>query len=224
MASPEQERPIDLIIIHLRAVAREAVALLFAQQRGVRVVAAVPSAHDLVEHPPAEEEPIVVYDFDTARQDGPELMADFRATLPGARIMMFNVPDSDEAIIECARTGVSACILEDVSVEGLLIAVRSLAHGTPPVSPRVITSLFNHIASRQGDARRKSAGLTRREEEILELVAEGYTNKEIAARLFLQHQTVKNHVRSIFNKLEVHSRFEVVRSRWGGGGRSTPQG
>lgn len=221
--SPERERPIDLIVIHLRAVAREAVALLFGQQRGVTVVAVVPSAQDLVEHPPGVEEPIIVYDSDTARRDGPELIADLRATLPGAKIMMYNVPDNDEAIIECARTGVSACILEDVSVEGLLIAVRSLAEGRPPASPRVITSLFNHIASRQGEARRRSAGLTRREEEILELVAEGYTNKEIAARLFLQHQTVKNHVRAIFNKLEVHSRFEVVRSRWGDGRRSTPE-
>jgi DNA-binding NarL/FixJ family response regulator len=213
MDSETDEQAIDVAIIHARAVAREGMALLFNQQRGLHVTGVFDSGGTILDRAP-EGALIVVYDAETARKDGLEFVGELRTRLPDARVLMYNVPDNDEAIIECARTGVSGCILEDVSVEGLMIAIRSLAEGTPPASPRVITSLFNHIANHQGDARRRSAGLTRREEEILELIAQGYSNKEIAAQLFLQHQTVKNHVRAIFNKLEVHSRFEVVRSHW----------
>jgi DNA-binding NarL/FixJ family response regulator len=207
------EPPIPVAVIYGRAVMREGLGQLLSRQRGVNLVGLFASAGELLERP-FERGLIVLYDRDTVRRDGPVLLKEVRERGPETKILMINVPADDAAIIECARAGVSGCILEDVSVDGLVLAIRSMAEGRPPASPRVVTSLFNHIANDQGERRGREAGLTRREEEILELIAEGYSNKEIAAKLFLQHQTVKNHVRAIFNKLEVHSRLEVVRSHW----------
>jgi DNA-binding NarL/FixJ family response regulator len=213
MIDDPAEQPIPVVVIHHRTVAREGMATLIQGQRGIRLAGTVASAHQLLEQAPSGEL-VIVYDYDTARRDERAWTTELRARLPEAKFLIYNVPDNDDAIIECAEVGVDACMLEDVSVEGLMVAIRSLHEGAPLVSPRVITSLFNHIANRQGESRRRSAGLTRREEEILELMAEGYSNKEIANQLFLQHQTVKNHVRAIFHKLDVHNRFEVMRSQW----------
>jgi DNA-binding NarL/FixJ family response regulator len=206
------EPPVAVAIVHGRAVMREGLSQLLSRQRGINMVGLFGSASEILEHP-IPGEVVVLYDRDTVRRDGTAALRELRQEVE-AKVLMINVPNDDGAIIECVRAGVSGCILEDVSVEGLVIAIRSTARGAPPASPRVITSLFNHIANHQGQQSRQMAGLTRREEEILKLIAEGYSNKEIATRLYLQHQTVKNHVRAIFNKLDVHSRLEVVRSHW----------
>jgi DNA-binding NarL/FixJ family response regulator len=136
-----------------------------------------------------------------------------RKSLPGAKILMFNVTDDDQAIIECVRIGASGCVLQDASLEELVDAVRSLAQGKPSASPRVLTSLFSYVASlRDEDHPALVPKLTEREEQILQLMAEGLSNQEIARKLFLQPQTVKNYVHLLFQKLDVHSRLEVIRS------------
>jgi DNA-binding NarL/FixJ family response regulator len=207
------DRPTAVAVVHLRTVAREAMALLIGNQRGLQVAGVCSSVDQVLERPPRGPF-VLLYDWETSRHDGPAKMMRIHSDLPGAMVLMYNVPSEDGAIVGCARSGAGTCVLDDVSVEGLVVAIRSLAEGSPLASPRVITSLFNHIANHQGADERRSAGLTRREEEILELMAQGYTNKEIANQLFLQHQTIKNHVRAIFHKLEVHSRLEVVRADW----------
>jgi DNA-binding NarL/FixJ family response regulator len=205
------EQPVPIAVVHGRAVMREGLGRLLHGQRGLDLIGLFGSGPDLL-HSELPEGLVVLYDREAVRRDGPDALKTLREEVDGVKILMINVPDDDAAIIECVRTGVSGCILEDVSVEGLVIAIRSTAQGEAPASPRVITSMFNHIANHQGEQPRRLAGLTRREEEILELIAEGFSNKEIAGKLFLQHQTVKNHVRAIFAKLDVHSRLEVMRS------------
>ncbi len=106
----------------------------------------------------------------------------------------------------------SVGILQDASQEELLAAIQSLARGTPHPSPRVINSLFSEVASLQaGEDRLPPTPLTKREEQILQLVAEGLSNKEIAQKLFLQSQTVKNYVHLILQKLDLRSRLDVIK-------------
>lgn len=161
----------------------------------------------------ADEDGVLLFDLRTAHDDGATEVMALQQGHPCARILFFNVADDDAAIIECVRAGASGCVLEDASVSDLLAAVRSVCSGTPPLSPRVITSLFNYVASLRLD---KDAPppetLTSREQEILALMAEGLSNKEIAEKLVLQPQTVKNYAHLILQKLGVHSRLEVIRS------------
>ncbi len=204
-------QPIELAVVHGRTVMREGFGELLNRQPEVRVAGLFPAAAQLLEQP-LEGELIVVYDLETARRDGAQRLIELRTRMPNARILMINVPDDAESIVECARAGAAGCILEDVCLDDLMCAIRSLADGTPPASPQVITSLFSYIAGRQGDeGALPLAVLTRREEQVMELLAEGLSNKEIARKLFLQPQTVKNYAHIVFEKLDVHSRLDLMR-------------
>ncbi len=198
-------------IVHASRLIRDGTGELLSRQPGLRVVGAFGNGGDLLQQP-FEDEHILLYDLATARQDGAALLKEVHTRLPRAKIVMFNVIDDDQIIIECASVGVSGCILQEASLEELLQAVDSVWRGTPVVSPRCITSLFAYIARLQaGNGPPPSIHLTKREEQILQLLSEGLSNKEIAHQLFLQPQTVKNYVHLLLQKLDLHSRLDVIK-------------
>lgn len=185
---------------------------LLSRRDDIDLKADFSSGAELLSHPPAGEH-IVLYDLAAAHHDGPERLKEVRERLPEARVLMFNVSDDDGAIIECVQVGAAGCVLEDASLDEIVAAVRSLADGSPPASPRVITSLFRYVATMStGEEPLPAERLTQREEQILALMAEGLTNKEIAGQVHLQPQTVKNYAHLIFQKLDVHSRLELLRA------------
>ena len=203
--------PIAVGIVHASLLIREGTRDLLSRQSEVRVIGTFGGAHEVLAQPFAQDH-VLLFDLGTARQHGPEVLMELHNRLPHAKILMFNVTDDDQAIIECVRVGASGCILQDATLEDLLTAIRSLGRGTPHTSPRVITSLFSYVASLQrGDDRLPPQPLTRREEQILQLVAQGLSNKEIAQKLFLRPQTVKNYVHLVLQKLDVRSRLELIR-------------
>ncbi len=205
------EAPTAIGIVHASRLIRDELKDVLTRQPGLRVVSSFGNAKQVLEHP-REEELVLVYDVATARQDGPAALMDLHQRLPRAKMLMFNVVDDDQAIIECVRVGASGCILQDASLEELVAAIRSVARGTPHSSPRVITSLFSYVASLQtGEDRLPPIPLTKREEQILQLMAEGLSNKEIAQKLYLQPQTVKNYVHLILQKLDLRSRLDVIK-------------
>jgi DNA-binding NarL/FixJ family response regulator len=164
-----------------------------------------------MEHQPSADS-ILICDLQSAKAEGAAKLMELHERFPATKILMFEVTDDDQAIIECIRAGASGCVLQDASLDEVMAAIRSLADGTPPASPRVITSLFSYVASLQRDEQPAVAPtLTPREEEILELLAEGFSNREIAARLFLQPQTVKNYVHLVLQKLNMRSRLDIIR-------------
>jgi DNA-binding NarL/FixJ family response regulator len=199
-------------IVHASRLIREETKDLLTRQPGIRVVGMFRSAREVLQQPPTGVH-VLLFDLSTARQDGPPLMMELHRRVPHARILMFNVVDDDQAIIECVHVGASGCILQDASLEDLLTAIRSVARGTPYSSARVITSLFAYVASLQaagGDGPRPSP-LTKREEQIFEMLAGGLSNKEIAQQLSLRPQTVKNYVHLILQKLDLRSRLEAIK-------------
>lgn len=203
--------PVALGIIHASPLIREGISNVLGQQAGVRVAAVFGSGRDALTRPIAGAH-ILLYDLATHKQDGMAVLTALRQ-VPGARILIWGVADDDQAIIECVRAGASGCLLQGASVEDLLAAIRSLADGVPPVSPRVVTTLFSYVARLQaGDERPPVGALTAREEQILQLMLEGLSNKEIAQRLYLRPQTVKNYVHLVLQKLNLHSRLEVIRA------------
>ena len=107
--------------------------------------------------------------------------------------------------------GASGCVLQDAELDEIVASIHSVAAGVAPSSTRVVTSLFRYVASRRDEDHPVLArSLTSREEEVLGLVAAGLSNRQIAERLGLRPQTVKNYVRTVFEKLDVHSRLELI--------------
>lgn len=154
---------------------------------------------------------VLLVDLASARAAGPAALRDMAAAAPAAKMLMFDVEDDDAAIIECVRVGAAGCVLRDASLDELVAAIASVAQGTAPLSPRVITTLFRYVAQSREGGDVPASELTEREQQILQLLGEGLSNKEIAARLYLQPQTVKNYVHLVFQKLDVHSRLDLIR-------------
>jgi DNA-binding NarL/FixJ family response regulator len=203
----------DVVVIHASPLIRNGMAELLGRQPDIHVTGAFPGGA------PAAEAglggaAIALYDHTTSRQDGPEIFQQLRASVPGARVLLFGVPDDDQAIIDCVRSGAAGCMLLDSAVDDLVGAIRSLAAGTPPASSRVVTTLFSYVARlKNGQSAGQLSALTAREEQILELILKGLSNKEIAQALYLQPQTVKNYVHQVLQKLNLHNRLELIRSQ-----------
>jgi len=201
-----------VVLLHARRMMREALIQLLSSRAEIQLVGAFSGARELLEEAP-EGELVIIHDRETVMRDGPELLMELKQRLPDARHLHINVPDDDKEIVNCVRTGCSGCILDGASTDDVMMAIRSVAQGEIPTSPKVMTSLFSYVASLQsGEDSIPLSALTRREEQVLQLLDLGFSNKEIARELFLQPQTVKNYVRTIFEKLGVRSRLELIRN------------
>jgi DNA-binding NarL/FixJ family response regulator len=198
-------------VVHASPLVRDGIVGQLNRQQGVQLVGAFPDGRSAVDAG-LPDGVVVLYDHSTSQRDGAAMMDDLRARLPGAKVLIFGVTDTDQAILDCVRAGTAGCVLYDASTDDLLKAIGSVAQGTPPVSPRVVTTLFSYVASLDhGEYTPPPSALTPREEQILQLVAEGMSNKEIAETLYLQPQTVKNYVHQVLQKLNLSNRLELIR-------------
>ena len=131
---------------------------------------------------------------------------------PGTRVVAFSVSESEEEVVACAEAGVSGYLLRSEALPELRATIESMVRGETRCSPRVAATLLRRVASLAAE-RQEWAGrtpLTRREHEILGLIAQGLSNKDIAQRLYIEVRTVKNHVHSILGKLQVRHRGEAA--------------
>ncbi len=136
----------------------------------------------------------------------------FVEAAPWARVVALSVLEDDDEVIACAEAGVSGYVTRSASVNELVDAVQAIRFGELLCSPRLAGCLLRRVATLAPDEKELNplAGLTKREISILELVGQGFSNKEIANRLSIQIATVKNHVHSILGKLNVQRRGEAA--------------
>ncbi len=135
-----------------------------------------------------------------------------RAASPGLRIVTLAVPELEAELLEWVEAGVAGCVTEDAGIDQLVEAIRSAARGEAVCSPRMTAALFRRVAALSAERRdaRPDAVLTSREREVMSLLEQGLSNKEIARRLSIELSTVKNHVHNILEKLGVGRRAEAV--------------
>jgi len=159
----------------------------------------------------AELQPDVVL-VDVATADGLATVQSVVGTVPGAKVVALASPDSDADVIALAEAGAVGYVPRDATLADLETVIMSVARDEALVPPRIAASLFRRLANLAADRSRLETDvhLTSREEEIVELIDEGLSNKEIAQRLSIAVSTVKNHVHSILDKLQVARRGEAV--------------
>jgi two-component system nitrate/nitrite response regulator NarL len=139
---------------------------------------------------------------------------------PAVKTLAFAVPDGEHQILACVDAGVAGYVSRDASMDDLVIAVESVLRGDMPVPPQIAAALFKRLAVVRRDERETgSLLLTARERQILQLIDEGLSNKEIAVRLCIEVATVKNHVHSLLTKMQVTSRGQAA-ARLGAPARS----
>jgi DNA-binding NarL/FixJ family response regulator len=157
---------------------------------------------------------IVLMDVRMPLRDGIAATSAVKRAVPDVKIVMLTVSDEENDLIEAIKAGAVGYLLKTIPPHEVAAAVRAVHHGQSLISPSMASKLMAEFASiARGTADRprlSSPHLTAREIEVLKLVAEGRANREIARKLFISENTVKNHVRNILDKLQLHSRMEAV--------------
>lgn len=154
---------------------------------------------------------VALIDIGMPDKDGIEVTRDLRQNAPEVKVLILGMPDLTDEIMACIEAGAAGYVLKEATFEYLVETIRSANRGETFCSPRMATSLFSRVAELAGDRIPRSAiKLTPREIEIINRVAEGLSNKEIAQRLSIEGQTVKNHIHNILDKLQLHNRLEAV--------------
>jgi two-component system NarL family response regulator len=204
--------PIPVSIIHGSGLVREGIVGVLNREPRVRVTGSFGGAAEALARAGTPAPAVVLYDLDTMRRDDPSALPGLRDRMPGARVLIFGVAEQDQDILDCVRAAAAGCVLDTVSLDDLVESIHAATAGTTVASPRVVASLFDYVARAQArDDQPPPAPLTPREEQILQLIAEGLDNREIAKRLYLQPQTVKNYVHLVLQKLNLGSRLDVIR-------------
>ena len=132
---------------------------------------------------------------------------------PSTKVIIMTAHDEDRLMVEAVEAGASGFLSKDLPVDEILSAAKAAAEGEVLIDPATLTRLLAQVARQreeQRDAMALLGDLTERERQILQLLAEGKRNDDIAAELFISPQTVQTHVRNILGKLRVHSKLEAV--------------
>jgi len=155
---------------------------------------------------------VVLMDVRMPRQTGIEACVALKTAAPEARIIMLTVSDEETDLYDAVKSGASGYLLKDSSIEEVAQAIRVVADGQSLISPSMAIKLLDEFKQMARTDRQAvpTPRLTERELEVLRLVARGLNNREIAKQLFISENTVKNHVRNILEKLQLHSRMEAV--------------
>jgi two-component system NarL family response regulator len=155
---------------------------------------------------------VVLMDVRMPRSNGIGACREIKRRVPSAKVLMLTMSDDESDLFEAIKAGASGYLLKDAPAEDVAAAIRSVHAGQSIIPPSMAAQLiaeFSRLSSEpvgEADAPR----LTDRELEVLRLVARGHANKEIARQLFISENTVKNHVRNILEKLQLHSRVEAA--------------
>ena len=152
--------------------------------------------------------------LDLGSADGPAHVSALLALAPAARVVALGVREAEDDVLPLAEAGVAGYVTRDGSVDDLLATVESVASGETICSPHITATLLRRVALLARDRRAQEPNperdLTSRERQIVALIDEGLSNKEIATRLRIELATVKNHVHNILEKLRVHRRGEAA--------------
>lgn len=155
---------------------------------------------------------VVLLDVRMPRESGLRACIRIKELVPSTKIIMLTVSDEEGDLYEAVKSGASGYLLKDSSVEEVAQAIRVVADGQSLISPSMAAKLiveFKEMARLERE-QVPSPRLTDRELQVLRLVAKGLNNREAAKELFISENTVKNHVRNILEKLQLHSRMEAV--------------
>ena len=203
---------IRVVLISGICLYREGLAELLGGTGAISVTGSAADVADGLALAARLDEPPDVILLDTFPADADARIAQVLEGLPGVPILALTVPNSEREILAVAEAGIAGFVTSDASVDELVAAIESVARGEALCSPSVAAALIRRLASlaRSGQPASPIGPLTTREREILELIDEGFSNKQIAQRLRIELPTVKNHVHHILVKLGVSRRAEAA--------------
>jgi DNA-binding NarL/FixJ family response regulator len=151
---------------------------------------------------------IILLDIGLPGMNGIELIPELKKLSPSSKILIITVYDDDENIFNAICAGASGYLLKDLSSEKIVASISEVMNGGAPMNSHIAKKVLNMF--RDQNVKSNGYSLSEREKEILSLLVEGLSKKQIAEKIFLSHHTVDSHLRNIYAKLEVHSRSSAI--------------
>jgi DNA-binding NarL/FixJ family response regulator len=214
---PRRTEPIRTMIVDDHALFRRGLEMVLAAEPDIELVSEASDGAEAVEKAGETLPDIVLMDIRMPRSSGIEACRALKDVVPSAKIVMLTISDEEADLFEAIRAGASGYLLKDIPLDEVADTVRAVDGGQSLINPSMAGKLLTEFAIL---ARREAASeppeqvpapkLTDREMQVLKLIARGMNNRDIAKELFISENTVKNHVRNILEKLQIHSRMEAV--------------
>ena len=205
---------IKILIIEDNRILREGIKALINAQSDLDVVGASGDSHDTLMLVRTKKPHVVLMDLGLRDGHGLSVVAALTKDFPRTNVIGMGLIPSQLDVVELVQAGAAGFILKDATIEDVLGTIRSVVRGTKVLPPLLTESLFTHVvdhALQKGKGKLPEAvRMTKREREIIVLVAEGLSNKEIAQRLNLSPYTVKSHIHNILEKMALHSRLQIA--------------
>lgn len=203
---------VRVVVVDDQELFRRGLAMLLGVEPGIEVVGEAGDGASALELVVETSPDVVLLDVRMPRGTGLEVCLRLKEASPASRIIMLTMSDAESDLYEAVKNGASGYLLKDSSIDEVAQAVRVVAEGQSLISPSMAAKLIDEFKeiSRVDRQPAGAAKLTVRELEVLRYVARGLNNREVAKELFISENTVKNHVRNILEKLQLHSRMEAV--------------
>jgi two-component system NarL family response regulator len=214
--APERPEPIRTLIVDDHALFRRGLEMVLDGEPDIELAGQASDGAEAVAKAGEILPDVVLMDVRMPRSNGIEACRAMKEVAPSAKIIILTISDEEEDLFEAIRAGASGYLLKDIPLDEVAETVRAVHGGQSLINPSMAAKLLTEFASlaRRDEEERPqevpAPRLTEREMQVLKLVARGMNNRDIAKELYISENTVKNHVRNILEKLQIHSRMEAV--------------
>jgi len=207
-------KKIRILVIEDNRVLRDGIAMMLNGQADMHVATTIGSGNNVLQKAGQTKPHVILMDVGMKNFNELSVVELVRKNIPEAKVIGMGFIPSQSDIVEFVEAGASGFILKDATVKEFLGTIRTVAKGEKVLPPSLTGSLFSHVVEH---ALKKGKGtithavrMTKREREIIVLIADGLSNKEIAQQLNIATHTVKSHVHNIMEKLALHSRLQIA--------------
>ena len=212
MTEAQGSEPVRVLVVDDQELFRRGLIMLLGSDSDIEVVGEAADGITATDLAVRTAPDVILLDVRMPRRTGVEACRGIKEAVPSAKIIMLTVSDEEADLYESVKNGASGYLLKDSSIEEVAQAIRVVNEGQSLISPSMAVKLIDEFKQMSKPEREQGPALklTERELEVLRLVAKGLNNREVAKELFISENTVKNHVRNILEKLQLHSRMEAV--------------
>ncbi len=213
-------KKIRLLLIEDNRLLRDGIFSILKLQKDIIIIATSGDSKNTLMKIKQLKPNVVLLDLGLRSQNSLHVVEIVRKDFPGAKIIVMDLAPVQADILQYVKAGANGFILKDTSLRDFLNTIRSVAEGSTVLPPLLVDSLFSQIidyAVKEGKSQLKeSVKMTKREREVIVLLGEGRSNKDIAQKIHISTYTVKSHIHNIMEKLALHTRLEIANYSYSG--------